>query len=515
MKKLIIISILIAVANLHVFSQQNSEKAYDEVTKYNDSLNWTWSNGKQGMIDKQGNIIIPNVYDEISVFKEGLASTFRKGRQGLISINGKIIIPCKYNEISSFKDGIAHTTFRGKLGLIGINGAIILPNIYSDIVMLNDSSYKVVQNGKESIINKEEAKKIKIEAEELSVEKNKLKDEISKAKAEIRRARAEIKKAQIEMGKKQNTHISGNVNMNIDVNEDAQNVTINNGEIHVKGLDGEVMINNDSMVVSENKGNTKDTTKIIFKKGKILFISDKNKDEENNEFEYDDDDDDGDGEFTHDKDEKLFHGNLAGFEFGPNNFLNNKQQLDLPSDGKLLDINTSRSWYFGFNFMHKSFDFTKNRNGVNQCKVGMVAGLGLAFNNYNFDQQVILLSDSTPLQFTIDTVSKMKKNKLFIAYLTLPILFEYQYPIDDAKLHFAIGAIASLRIATHQKQIFENNEKFVKSKDFHLMPYKLEATARVGYGPFTVFANYSLTTLFENNKGPELYPVTVGLGLTF
>jgi hypothetical protein len=112
-------------------------------------------------------------------------------------------------------------------------------------------------------------------------------------------------------------------------------------------------------------------------------------------------------------------------------------------------------------------------------------------------------------------VNKIKKNKLFIAYICLPILFEYQIPIDQAKLHFAVGVIGSIKIGSRQKQIYENNEKFTRSKDFNLNPFKCEATARIGYGAWTAFANYSLTTLFQKEKGPELYPVTVGMGLTF
>lgn len=509
MKTLVIISAIIAVIATTAFSQDNPLKSYDEIVKINDTLSWTWRHGKQGMIDKNGREIIHNIYEDISGFKDGLAKTYRKGKQGLINMEGKVIAPCVYDDIAAFKDGIAHTEKRGKAGLLDISGNIILPNVYDDILIQKDSTFRVMLKGTEKIISKEEARKIRVETAELYAEKMKLKAEIEKAKAEIRKAKAEIKKAQAEMERHQLNHIDGKINMDIDNN----NVSINDGEIHVKGPEGEVHINKDSMYISDNTGSNSDTTKIIFKKGKILFVSDKNYNEEHDVdmfVEPDDESEFEDENYKHD-----FHGNLSGIEFGPNNFLNNKQQLDLPVDGKLLELNTSRSWYLGLNFMHKSIDFTKNRDGHNQFKFGMVAGMGLAFNNYNFDKQILLLNDSTPINYSIDTINKIKKNKLFITYLTVPVLFEYQYPVDDAKLHFALGFIGSLRIITHQKQIFDNDEKYVKSKDFHLMPYKVEATARAGYGPFTLFANYSLTTLFENRKGPELYPVTVGLGLTF
>ena len=54
----------------------------------------------------------------------------------------------------------------------------------------------------------------------------------------------------------------------------------------------------------------------------------------------------------------------------------------------------------------------------------------------------------------------------------------------------------------------------VKSKvkgDYNVSPFSLEASARVGYGDLTLFASASITSLFEEDKGPEVYPFTVGL----
>ena len=42
----------------------------------------------------------------------------------------------------------------------------------------------------------------------------------------------------------------------------------------------------------------------------------------------------------------------------------------------------------------------------------------------------------------------------------------------------------------------------------------MDATARIGWGWVNVFATYSLTTLFKTDRGPELYPFSVGLTIS-
>ncbi len=81
-------------------------------------------------------------------------------------------------------------------------------------------------------------------------------------------------------------------------------------------------------------------------------------------------------------------------------------------------------------------------------------------------------------------------------------------------LHLAAGVLAGYKLTSKTKQEFtlDGYEYYVTRKDdYNLNPFKLDATARIGYGDFTMFATYSLTTLFEKNKGPELYPFSVGV----
>lgn len=43
------------------------------------------------------------------------------------------------------------------------------------------------------------------------------------------------------------------------------------------------------------------------------------------------------------------------------------------------------------------------------------------------------------------------------------------------------------------------------------MGSRFDLTARVNFGDLGLFVNYSLTPLFKDGKGPELYPMMVGI----
>jgi hypothetical protein len=211
---------------------------------------------------------------------------------------------------------------------------------------------------------------------------------------------------------------------------------------------------------------------------------------------------------NYEKKKNKFIGTWTGIEFGFNNYLSSNHTLTLQQEAKSLELKTFNSWEINWNIFKKSYTIYKN-------KFGIVTGLGLAFNNYRFDKQVIFHKDSTPIKFTLDTINKFEKNKLAITYITIPLMLEYQFPLCKSKLHISTGVIGSIKLKSKTKQIDNNGNKYVFWDDYKLLPYKLEGTLRIGYGRFIIYSNYSFTTLFKTNKGPELYPFSLGIGLTF
>ena len=54
-------------------------------------------------------------------------------------------------------------------------------------------------------------------------------------------------------------------------------------------------------------------------------------------------------------------------------------------------------------------------------------------------------------------------------------------------------------------------QKDIDKGDHRLLPYRLAASARIGYGSLNLFAEYALTPLFQDKVMPELTPLNVGL----
>jgi len=88
----------------------------------------------------------------------------------------------------------------------------------------------------------------------------------------------------------------------------------------------------------------------------------------------------------------------------------------------------------------------------------------------------------------------------------------------DKSFHLSVGAIVNYRIGSRVKQKYvqqDRNQKDINRGHYHLNPFLLDASARIGVGDFTVFANYGLNSLFESGKGPDYTPFSAGLSLNF
>lgn len=150
-------------------------------------------------------------------------------------------------------------------------------------------------------------------------------------------------------------------------------------------------------------------------------------------------------------------------------------------------------------------------------------GFGLTNNNIYTDAQ--LQSDSTGSFFTpyADGVD-YDRNKLTTTFLEIPVELRFRTkPNEKTNKSFkiGIGVKGGYLIDAHTKYRGDNvyltqreDSKTIKFKeDFlpNIAKYRLSSSFRVGYGNFNVFANYSLTTLFDKDKGPDINPISVGI----
>ncbi len=244
--------------------------------------------------------------------------------------------------------------------------------------------------------------------------------------------------------------------------------------------------------------------------------------------------DDGDVKWKRCKRQK-FNGHWGGFELGINGFLTPDFNADLEPQDDYLSLRWEKSINVNINIYEQNIPLNKSKN------IGLITGIGIHWNNYRFSRSTFLTPDSSAIAgYYMEGVS-VRKTKLTAMYITVPLLFEIQSKQERRvnRFHFAFGAQVSARISTHTKVYFNesnkvydlvdpvsgdvvavgltptsNSRNIVKNfNSFHLAPFKFDGMVRFGYGIINIYATYSLNTMFMKNRGPELYPFTVGITL--
>jgi hypothetical protein len=229
-----------------------------------------------------------------------------------------------------------------------------------------------------------------------------------------------------------------------------------------------------------------------------------------------------------------YNGHWAGFDLGWNGYVNSDFNMNFPSYQNYMELNTARSMMVNIN------PFELNVNIANN-KFGFTTGLGFQMSNYFFNRSYALYGDlDTLAAFRLYDASgnivTTQKNKLYESWLTLPLLLEVQTnpKCKISSFHFTFGVIGGLKLCSYQKQVLTSYDKILyletesgrvvssfdaekpvhREKDqFFLNPFKVDATVRVGWSFLNFFATYSLTPMFQKDKGPELYPWTAGITL--
>ncbi|NQX91377.1 MAG: outer membrane beta-barrel protein [Flavobacteriales bacterium] len=209
----------------------------------------------------------------------------------------------------------------------------------------------------------------------------------------------------------------------------------------------------------------------------------------------------------------------SGIDMGFNILLNENQGTSFGEESEWMETELIRSMSWSFNIAEYKLKLVDNY-------VGLTTGLGFTWNSYGLAENVRLMGgDSTFAAIASDTVAgylDFDKNKLRSTYLRIPVLLEFNTSNNpDKSFHISVGVVGGVLLNDMNKVKYEEEGKRVKNRtrgkfargEYNFTPLTLDAHVRVGVGDFTIFANYGLTSLFEDGKGPEAYPLTVGISL--
>jgi hypothetical protein len=208
-----------------------------------------------------------------------------------------------------------------------------------------------------------------------------------------------------------------------------------------------------------------------------------------------------------------FRGHWAGFEWGINNLLDNDFTLSREGDASFMDMDIDRSWCINLNFAQYSL-------GFGSSYIGLLTGIGLQYNNYYFDNANSLAEvDDYVVTVPLDEAS-LTKSKLTASLLRIPLILEGQFPrtIRSKRMFVSVGLVTTIKLDSHAKVVTEDSNGKKKDKnndDFNMSPFRYGLIGRLGFGMMSVYGEYYFTPLFIDEKGPELYPFSLGLAFSF
>ena len=206
-----------------------------------------------------------------------------------------------------------------------------------------------------------------------------------------------------------------------------------------------------------------------------------------------------------------FHDNWKGLELGINGYLTPENSFTMGAGFEFLDLRYEKSISVNLNLFQQSVPLIDNR-------LGMFSGIGLGWNNYRLGNDFLLSKGVNQVSPIPVTEYGLRKNKLTITWINVPLMLEYQTQDHEGQQKFFVSAGLNVgaRIGSYTKQVYFSNDDREKRRtrdDFHLNPFRYDLQLRMGYGKLGIFASYSLNTLFRDNRGPELHPFAMGLRL--
>ena len=155
-----------------------------------------------------------------------------------------------------------------------------------------------------------------------------------------------------------------------------------------------------------------------------------------------------------------------------------------------------------------------------KSNISAAIGIGLGAHNFYSNALPVVDSNGNTQLVRIKTLypgTEYKKNKISYTYFDVPI--ELRLRTKD-EFRAAVGFKMGWLIDSHTKYkgddyIFETTDELgVKFRDVkNIETFRYGFTARAGWKFINVMGFFSLTDIFKKDKGPDVYPISVGISL--
>lgn len=220
------------------------------------------------------------------------------------------------------------------------------------------------------------------------------------------------------------------------------------------------------------------------------------------------------GKKTYQEDYFPFKGHSRGFHVGFMNFTN------LPERYNNMKLKGAGSFTFQYNIFNQNIGLNKRNN------FGLITGIGIEYQRFRFENSDYTLAKIDNITSIINAkekynnVERTKRSSFKNLYLTIPLLLEVQFPASkyaNKRFYVSGGFMGGVRMHSKTKTVYynaNNNKEKEKNKgNFNVVPFKVDAIARIGYKRISIWGSYTITNLFKENNLTGLNVYTIGFGL--
>lgn len=200
---------------------------------------------------------------------------------------------------------------------------------------------------------------------------------------------------------------------------------------------------------------------------------------------------------------RYFYSNLASLELGVARFASNPLSADISDSASYLDLN--RGIQLGLCIDAAGVPIISRRLGIG-------VGLGVKCDIYSFSTKNLALAkaDGRLIHYA-DTSKPYNKSKLTNTYLTVPVVLEFH----NKGLYVMAGVEGNLLVWSNTKMKTSSGDKDRVHSDLCQNMFSYNLLAKIGVDCIGAFVRASMSPMFAKDKGPEIYPYSAGISLTF
>ncbi len=186
------------------------------------------------------------------------------------------------------------------------------------------------------------------------------------------------------------------------------------------------------------------------------------------------------------------------------------QAASLPGNqGVAPDLKPLGSRYFAIN-IYRNPTLIKGR----KARISIRYGLELAWNNYMFEENIRAQKGTDQILFS-PVVESLKKSKLTVATIQLPIMPQVNFYNADGRktFHIGLGGFIGYRIDSYTKVKYQNNDKNRDHTNYYLNDLQYGVATNIGLLKTDFFVKYNLNSVFRSNQGPDMHTISFGISL--